>query len=109
MSQFPLYTSLVSGLNNKDLNVLQKNELVNKISSLPQDTQELIYALIKCYYIEHNKDKIGLPYKAQIIKDKLEFNLLDFPNELRQMLYKFVNLHSKKVIEDEKIKEIQKS
>lgn len=106
MSQFPLYTTLMTNLPKKDLTLLQKNDLLKKIGSMNTDAHELIYALVKCYYIEHNKhDVLSIPYKGQLSKDKIEFDLLEMPTQLRQLLYKFVIVHKKKLIEDEKIKQ----
>lgn len=104
MSQFPLYLTLISNLPEKDLTVIQKNDLIKKISTLDPDAHELIYALVKCFFIEHSKgNSLSLPYGGILIKDKIEFNLLDFPNKLRQLLFKFVNIHKKKMDEDEKL------
>lgn len=109
MSQFPLYTTLMNNLPTKDLSVPQKADLVKKIGTMDTEAHELVYALVKCYYIEHNKgDTLTLPYKGQLSKkDGVEFDLLEMPIELRQLLFKFVTVHRKKLAEDEKIKEIQ--
>jgi hypothetical protein len=108
MSQFPLYTTLLGNLPEKDLTVLQKKDLLKKIALMDTDAHELVYALAKCFYMENNKgDPLSIPYKGQLSKDKIEFDLLEMPNKLRQLLYKFVNVHKKKLIEDEQIKEIQ--
>lgn len=102
MSQFPLYTTLSTHLSKKDLTILQKNELIKKISSMSTEDHELIYMLIKSYYINNDTgDSLSIPYNAQLSKDKIEFDLLDFPNELKQLLFKFVIVHKKKLIEDE--------
>jgi hypothetical protein len=102
MSQFPLYTTLSTNLPKKDLTVLQKNELIKKISSMSTEDHELIYMLIKTYYINNDTgDSLSIPYNAQLGKDKIDFDLLDFPNGLKQLLFKFVTVHKKKLIEDE--------
>jgi len=107
MSEFPLYTTLLPNLPVKDLTVLQKNDFIKKVAILDLEGRELIFALIKCYFIEHNNDKFAIPYNGQLAKDRIDFDLLEFPVELRQLLYKFVTLHGKKVMEDQKIKEMQ--
>ena len=107
MSQFPLYISLISNLPEKDLTILQKKDLINKISNMDSETHELIFALIKCFYIENTNDNVLIPYKGIISKDNIDFDLMEMPNKLRQLLYKFIKKNSKKLIEDEKIKEIQ--
>ena len=57
MSNFPLYTTLKKNISKRDLTISQKNDLVNKISSMGSEQHELIYALIKCYFLEKDKEK----------------------------------------------------
>lgn len=103
MSQFPLYTTLSSNLPKKDLTILQKNELIKKIASMTTEDHELIYMLIKSYYINNDSgDSLSIPYNAQLSKDKIDFDLLEFPVGLKQLLFKFVTVHKNKLIEDEK-------
>lgn len=95
----------MANLPEKDLTILQKNDLIKKIASMDTDAHELVYALVKSFYMEHNGgDTLSIPYKGQLSKDKLEFDLLEMPNKLRQLLYKFITVHKRKLIEDEKIK-----
>src|SRR5271156_2337055 len=104
MSQFPLYSTLIKNLPEKDLTICQKKELVKKINSMDTETHELIYVLTKSFNIENDKSNLVIPYKGIITKDKIEFDLSEMPNKLRQLLYKFVILHNKKLKEDEEIK-----
>jgi hypothetical protein len=102
--QFPLYTTLLKNLPDKDLTLIQKNELIQKIED-NQDTHELVYALIKCFYIDnYNGNYFSLPYKASLNKERVSFDLIDLPNKLRQLLFKFFSLHTKKLLEDEENK-----
>lgn len=95
----------MANLPEKDLTILQKNDLIKKIASMDTDAHELVYALVKSFYMEHNGgDTLSIPYNGQLSKDKLEFDLLEMPNKLRQLLYKFITVHKRKLIEDEKIK-----
>lgn len=104
MSHFPLYTALLAGLSKKDLTVPQKNDFIKKVATLNTEGHELIYALIKCYGNEHdNSDGFSLPYKGGFNKDKIVFDLLQLPNELRQLLYKFINSHCRKMEEDQQL------
>jgi len=106
MSNFPLYTTLKKNICKKDLTIQQKNDLVNKILSLESEQHELIYVLIKCYFLEKDKEQnVILPYKGKIIKENIEFNLTDLPIELRQILFKFVTIHEQKIKEESKIEE----
>ena len=104
MSQFPLYITMMTGIPDKDLTVLQKKEFIEKVSTVDSDTYELIYALIKCFYIENSGEKLAIPYKGFLSDKGVNFDLSEFPNKLRQLLYKFVNAHKKKLLEDESYK-----
>jgi hypothetical protein len=126
---FPLYNTLSKNLSQRDLTKAQKSELISQISQTDKDGHELLYALIKSYYNDHDtldrqkdgkdtKDKVNeavspctnnniLPYSGEIGKDKMSFNLENFPKPLRQLLYKFLNLHQKKLKEDKQIMHLQ--
>jgi hypothetical protein len=96
---FPLYTSLITNLPTKDLTVLEKQALIKDIATLDTDAHELIYALIKSYYLEHSGGD-EIPYNGKIQKDRISFSLLDMPVKLRRLLYRFISLHVKKLAED---------
>jgi hypothetical protein len=122
MSNFPLYDSLNTNIPDKDLTPSQKKDFMKKIESFEEDAHKIVYALIKAYYIKNEKDitvKNGnfltdsivvnkIPYDGVVTsrgvagkdKDTFSFNLLKFPNRLRQLIYKFLLLHYKKVEED---------
>jgi hypothetical protein len=107
MTTFPLYTSLISSLPQKDLTIAQKSAFVKKIKTMDHESHELIYALIKSYFMDRDQgDLLTIPYQGQLNKDKIDFDLLTLPIPLRQLLYKFINLHSKKLEEDKEIQEI---
>lgn len=110
MSQFPLYNSLSLNLPEKDITQSQKNDMIKKISNMDSETHELIYVLIKSFYNDNTvkNNNIQIPYNGVLEKEKLHFDISYFPNKLKQLLHKFITLHSKKILEDEKIKEIQK-
>jgi len=98
---FPLYSTLLNGLPKKDLTVLQKNDFMKKIKVLDTEAHNLIFALIKCYFLEHERnDLFSIPYEGKIAKERIDFDLLKFPKELRQLLYKFVLIHQKRMLEE---------
>lgn len=107
---FPLYSTLITNLPKRELTLVQKNEFINTITTLDTDTNELIVALIKCYYLDKDKgDVLRIPYKGEYTKETetVSFNLSDFPQELKQLLYKFIKMHNKRIIEDNEIKKMQ--
>jgi hypothetical protein len=106
MSNFPLYTTLKKNIPKKDLTIPQKNDLINKISEMQTEEHELIYALIKSYFLEKDKEQnVIVPYKGKMIKENIEFNLSDLPIELRQILFKFILAHEQKTKEEVKNKQ----
>lgn len=104
MSNFPLYDRLCADLPKKDLTVLQKKKVIIAMSEIDIETAELIYALILAYYnVNTQGDNLTIPYKGKLKGTGIEFNLLDFPLPLRQLLLKFVEIHQEKIKEDQKI------
>lgn len=104
MSNFPLYDTLSTDLSDKDLTVLQKKKFIARVSKLNTEASELIYALILTYYnVNTQGDNLTIPYKGKLHTSGLEFNLLNLPVKLRQLLFKFVTIHQEKVKEDEEI------
>lgn len=99
---FPLYTMLMTNIPKKDLTIPQKNDFISKIKTLDQEGYEHVYTLIKCYFANHIEDvnNVSIPYSGKVHSDRIDFNLLDLPNELRQLLYKFILTHVAKMKEE---------
>ena len=103
MNQFPLYTSLLKDLPTKDLTIIEKKEFVKNIKKLDQDGCDLIYALVRVYYLdkEDNISGFTLPYGGKFVKRDLKFDLELLPKELKQLLNKFIFMHLKKMKEED--------
>ena len=101
MSNFPLYDNLLNKTSSSDLTVKQKEEFTKMIKNIDQNGYELIYILIRIFQIENNEDKstFKLPYGGKYVKNDIKFNLEDLPNQLKQILYKFLNIHIKSINE----------
>lgn len=97
MSNFPLYDTLLKDTTNDDLTTKQKNQFMDFIKDIDDIGSELIYVLITMFYLENSEDKntFKIPYGGKYVENDLTFNLTDFPFQLRQILFKFVELHSK--------------
>jgi len=100
---FPLYNNLSKDVKKRDITIKQKEEFMQKISEMQSvgDTNgfELLYVLIKVHYLQTQT-----PLELKVLNSKkelknIEFNLDELPNDLKQILYKFVVLHSQKVNE----------
>jgi len=104
MSKFPLLDSLSNDITEKDLSYAQKRSFLEKIKKIDTDGQELIYALIKMYQLTYENNIIfNMPYNSKHVEnDGITFNLVDLPNNLKQILYKFIGKHLKKMKEDNK-------
>jgi hypothetical protein len=108
MSNFPLYDSLYKDTEDKDISTAHKKIFIKKIASLDQDGHELVYALIKIYYLKYDDESgIVLPYNGKYVnKIDITFEFNTFPNKLKNMLYKFVIVHLKKMEDDKKMNKI---
>lgn len=109
---FPLYTSLSKDIPKKDLSVKQKEEFIEKISTIDEIGRDLIYVLIMFYADEYETDNNveKLPYNGICENYKknlsnLTWNFSDFPQDLRHILYKFLKMHIEKRQEDENLQE----
>lgn len=115
MSKFPLYTFLSTDIKNKDLTLKQKDDFIKKITQIDAGGIELVYALILYHaYITKPADPESTPAKCDSdaipyegIKQEnsdVEFNLEKLPIFLRQLLYKFLDVHLTKLTEDSTMK-----
>ena len=95
-SNFPLYNNLLSEIKTKrDLTPKQKDDFLKKIQELDDIGMENIYVLIRLYYIEESGGDAtcDLPYSGTCVRKNIKFDLELLPIKLRQILYKFVNMH----------------
>jgi len=106
MSNFPLYDSLFSDTQNLDLNTVEKDDLMKMIKNIDEEGAERIYVLIRMFQLENSDDKstFKIPYGGKYVKNDLKFDLNDLPNQLKQIIYKFVLMHNKTMEEENKLK-----
>ena len=100
MNQFPLYDVLNVGLPKRDLTASQKNSFVKKIPTIDKDGTELLYALIRFYYKNTTESGMGDFYGGVVSKSSVTFDLERLPIPLKQLLYKFILIHLKKMKDD---------
>lgn len=94
MSTFPLYNLLNRDIPDKDLTVEQKHEMLEMISQLKGVSIEHLFALIRKYYVDHTKENyrlVDIPYGNKT-DDNIVFDLDNFPNPLKHLLYRFCKL-----------------
>lgn len=112
---FPLFDTLLTECNDKsfiekDLTLAQKKNMIKIIESLNKDGIELLYVLICCFYDKYDKSNDSLnkkdyqlqePYNCKVINNDVYFDLDILPIRLKHILFKFVNIHKKKMIDDD--------
>lgn len=87
---FPLYDSLKNN-EFKELTDDEKDTLVEKIKTMNDEKQEIVYALMKVYYMEEQNRLISneLPYNGKELKNRLKFDLDQIPSKLQYILKLF--------------------
>lgn len=112
---FPLYNSLITSVSDKDLTPAQKKTFIEKIQLIDLEGKELIIALIKNHFVLSEGDYISKPYNCIINNSNttetsdVSFDLEVFPPSLKQILYKFLKLHLKKMKDDRLLEKTQES
>lgn len=111
MSNFPLYDTLCTDVCNIDLTTKQKDEFMKLVKNIDPVGAERIYVSIRMFQLENSEDKstFKIPYGGKFVKNDLKFDFNDLPNELKQILYKFVKIHCKTMEEESKIKQIREN
>ena len=95
-NNLPIYATLLKDCDDKDLSSVQKTNVIKKIHALNDDGMELVYAIISIYAIENDpSSQSTLPFGCKFDGQTAVFNLDSLPNQLKQALIKFVNIHSK--------------
>jgi hypothetical protein len=87
---FPLYESLKNS-ECKELTEEDKTMIVEKIKHMSTEKQEIVYALIKAFYLEKQNQISSneLPYGGKELKNRLKFDLECIPTELQNILKMF--------------------
>ena len=102
MSQFPLYDSLLSSTEEKDLTKSEKKEFDKLICKMDQQGHKFSYVLIKMYAQNETEYKnYTLPFDGKYFGINIQFDLEIFPFKLKQMLFKFIKAHIKTMKENE--------
>lgn len=90
MSLTTLYNSLKK---DKDP-VPTKEKFLKLVSELDEKGQEMFYVIIKLHQLENKKENLDqLPYDAKFVSSKLRFDFEKLPNDLKGILFKFMEMH----------------
>ena len=107
MSNFPLFDNLNKDLPNEEITVKQKDKFIKLVKDIDEYGSELIYALIRFYQLENSDDKstFKLPYGGKFVKHDMKFDYNELPNELKHILFKFIQIHIKTLKEENSLTE----
>lgn len=93
---FPIYDQIVNISNTYSKKLLDDVKLVKKINSLSHTDKETIYMLVKIYMLKHEKKSpLSIPYKGEVVSsnnelETIEFDLINFPDDLKKLLNIFI-------------------
>ena len=102
-SVFPLFDTIYQETESiqAPLQYEEKMELCNKIKDLDQEGYDLVYAIIRSFYLSmENGHYDFVPYSPKINKTGYKFDTTFFPPRLLIMIRHFVNLHVNKLEEE---------
>jgi hypothetical protein len=88
---FPLYETLKKE-EFKELSENEKDSLFEKIKVMNEEKHEILYALIKAYFIEDKQQFLPineLPYNGKFLKNRIKFDLDHLPSKLQYILLSF--------------------
>ena len=107
MSNFPLYDNLIKDLPEEEITVKQKDKFIKLVKDIDDYGSELIYALIRFYQLENSEDKstFKLPYGGKYVKHDMKFDFNELPNQLKHILFKFIQIHIKTLKEENNLTE----
>lgn len=100
---FPLFQTiykLTESSSNVNVDYEERIELGQIIKDLDKTACEYIYAIVRTYQLEIDKDNFdNLPYSMKVNKNGVKFEMGKMPNRLILIIKKFVELHIKSINE----------
>jgi len=100
---FPLFDTIYKQTEGKTTNISYEKrlQLSEQIKTLDANGHEHIYAIIRCYQLEIEKDCYDeLPYNVRVNKTGLKWEMQKLPSRLIVMIQHFVDLHLKTLTEE---------
>lgn len=100
----PVYNMLRSEVEQceTDLTDDQKKQLIANIAMMDTTGHELLYVLIRSYDKEITDKTNTLPFNSRIQKTGIKFELDNMDMRLKHIIYKFSDMHLKRVVFPEK-------
>lgn len=100
---FPLFDTIYKQTEGKNTNISydERLQLSEQIKTLDNAGHEFIYAIIRNYQLEIDKDCFDeLPYSVRVNKNGLKWEMQKLPSRLIVMIQHFVDLHLKTLTEE---------
>jgi hypothetical protein len=100
---FPLFDTIYKETEGKNTNISyeERLQLSDQIKTLDSTGHENIYAIIRYYQLEKDKDPYDeLPYNVRVNKNGLKWEMQKLPSRLIVMIQHFVELHLKTITEE---------
>jgi hypothetical protein len=89
----PVYEMLSESSMDIELSLEEKEMLTRNVKEMNQIGHELVYVIIKSYEKENSKDITAYPYEGKPLKTGVKFDIDNFDNRLKQIIFKFSKLH----------------
>lgn len=95
-SNFPLYSNIRK--TDKELQPIcqdEKDFVSEKIKTMKESEHEIVYALIRAFFLENENSVIGndtLPYKGKKLKTGIKWEIDNLPWQLQRILYIFCKI-----------------
>ena len=88
---FPLYNNLFNETTDKKLSKYKINLFLNKVKTISELEQEIIFALIYKFQLNHKNSINHLPYDGSYDTEmNINFDFNKFPSKLQNILFKFI-------------------
>jgi len=99
-----LYDTFLKGVVNKEFTAYKKDEFLKMVKSLDDEGIKTFLLIIKLHELKSSPTSdVLLPYEGVSDDVEITFDLEKFPSLLQNILYKFMEMHTKhKQIEKER-------
>ena len=113
LHNFTLYNVLVNEVEDNEMSAEEKINLSKLIKKIDIEGCEFVYAIIRCYQIEHDivdqHVSTTLPYEGKITKTCIKWDMEKFPNTLLRMIELFLKKHVLKMNEEKVLRQTRKN
>ena len=113
LHDFTLYNILFNEATDDEMTVDEKNNLAKLVKKIDMEGCELVYAIIRCYQLEHEtidkKLSVALPYEGKVVKSGMKWDVDKLPFRLLRMIDIFLKKHILKMNEEKILRQTRKN